>query len=46
MGKCFGVWEEMKRGVGKCEKMWGRCGKVCLGVVGSEKRCGEVCWEK
>ena len=35
----------LKRGVGEmrrdggCEKMWGRCGKVCWGVGG---RCGKM----
>ena len=26
LGKCVGLLEEVRRGVGKCVGVWGRCG--------------------
>ena len=40
VGKCVGVWGKVRRSEVVWE-MWGRCGKVCWGVEGSENRCGE-----
>ena len=44
VGKCIGVWGEVREGVLGCAKVWGgvgnggRCVEVCLG-------CGEMCLE-
>ena len=40
MGKCVGIGGKVRRSEVVWE-MWGRCGKVCWGVDGSENRCGE-----
>ena len=48
MGKCVGVWgkrrckemlEEVWESVLGCGKVKGKCGEVCWGVGGGEKKC-------